>query len=390
MNITRHRPAILTHISVLCSSDTQIDDSSAEEEEEYSCPVTPISQGRINSRITRETRYRRSQGVDAEESTTLPRTSINDSSIETQDSTTTMQASVTNSTSESVPHYRNAMRQYTLTSMQASGVDVSACNDRSHKVAATFSPSRSNLPKSQRSARTATKSKPSNDSYIIESGWNAATESAMTPLTDSTTNPQNTISAGTTAAFQSTPRYPHSSEGEWSNSYTATPEEMLRESIFVGRAAVEEVMRRLSMEQTAQSDSESDSEVDEGISMPTKPHVHGDIKIVISAEPLHPELSFDNRSMKRARGQSQGQDRVATAAADAVNRLDVGMRLKSEVDLRLLEELYDEELGTPSNTPAPGKGMLRANTVAATRGGKRLGRSVTAPLRSGVVAAECF
>jgi len=81
---------------------------------------------------------------------------------------------------------------------------------------------------------------------------------------------------------------------------------------------------------------------------------------------------------------------MATAAADAVNRLDVGMRLKSEVDLRLLEELCDEELGTPSNTPAPGKGMLRANTVAATRGGKRLGRSVTAPLRSGVVAAECF
>jgi len=162
---------------------------------------------------------------------------------------------------------------------------------------------------------------------------------------------------------------------------------MVRESIFAGRAAVEEVMRRLSVEQTQQSDSESEGELDEGISMGTK--TQSGIKIIISSVPLHPELSFTQTKPNRARGQSQGHDQVATAATDAVNRLDVGMRLKSEVDLRLLEEMYDEEQGTPSNTPAPGKGMLRANTVAATRGGKRLGRSLTTPLKS-VVAAECF
>lgn len=147
-------------------------------------------------------------------------------------------------------------------------------------------------------------------------------------------------------------------------------------------------MRRLSIEQEQQRDSESEGDLDEGISMATKPQ--SGIKIIISSEPLHSDLSFSQAKTNRARGQSQGHDQMSTLATEAVNRLDVGMRLNSEVDLRLLEEMNDEEQGTPSNTPAPGKGMLRANTIAATRGGKRLGRSLSSPRTSGVVAAECF
>jgi len=270
--------------------------------------------------------------------------------------------------------------------MQASGIDVSAYIDTDHKSAAIFPPRRSDLPKSRRLNRTAKESNSSNDSCMIDHGWKSTIKVSSA---DSPGHHQDT--ASTTPSSQTTPRFPQNTESDWSNSYTATPEEMIRESIFAGRAAVEEVMRRLSMEQAAQDDSGTDSEVDEGISMPTKPHVN-DIQIIVSAEAPYPDLAFQQPRTTRARGQSQGQESIYTAAADAVQRLDPGIRLKSEVDSRMLDELYDEELGTPLNTPAPvlGKGMQRANTVAATRGGKRLGRSVTAPLKSGGVVAECF
>ncbi|GAB7345734.1 hypothetical protein MBLNU457_4005t1 [Dothideomycetes sp. NU457] len=304
-----------------------------------------------------------------------------------------MSASVADSTTNPVHSYRNVIKQYHLTQMQATGVEVNACNDKYHKAATTFSPSRSVLPKSQRSARPPRSAAPtselSNNSSMSEGRWDAAMESAMTSPTVSRTHSQKSPSPAAISSLRSTPRHPRS-RGEWNHSYTVTPEEMVRESIFAGRAAVEEVMRRLSIEQDQQTSSVSDESLDEGISMTTKQQ--SGIKIIISSEPLHPELVFNQTKPNRARGHSQGHDQVATPAIDAVNRLDVGMRLKSEVDLRLLEEMNDEEQGTPSNTPAPapGKGMLRANTVAATRGGKRLGRSLAAPLKAGTLAAECF
>lgn len=119
-------------------------------------------------------------------------------------------------------------------------------------------------------------------------------------------------------------------------------DEMGVEAVSLGRVAVEDLVRKLSVDQARET---------------------------VTATPI----ALSNTTRKR---HSHSEE---SSPHPAVRRLDLATRLKGDVDCGMLGDIADEELGNPCNTPKA-KSMSRANTVAATRKGKTLGKMVTQPL----------